>query len=64
MSPPMLDVISVSEDFFKCVKSCGISKKGMKSDHTAVQLEFTNRSIKFKTTFFKKPFIDWKYIKD
>ena len=27
-SPHMLYVISVSENFFKCVKSCGISKKG------------------------------------
>ena len=37
-SPHMLDVISVSENFFKCVKSCGISKKGTKSDHSAVRL--------------------------
>ena len=60
----MLDVISVSENFFKCVKSCCISKTVMKSDHSDVRLEFTNRSIKFKTTFFKKPVIDWKYIKE
>ena len=62
-SPHMLDVISVSENFFKCVKSCGISKMGMKSNHSAVRIEFTNRSIKFKTTFIKKPVIDWKTIK-
>ena len=60
----MLDVISVSKNFCKCVKNCGISKTGMKSDHSKVQLEFVNRSIKFKTTFFKKPVIDWKYIKE
>ena len=60
----MLDVISVSENFFKCVKSCGIYKTGMKSDHSAVRLKFTNRSIKFKTAFFKKPVIDWKSIKE
>ena len=63
-SPQMLDVISVSGNFFKCVKSCGISKTGMKSDYSAVRLEFTNQSIKFKTNFFKKPVIDWKYIKE
>ena len=63
-SPHMLDVISVSENFFKCVKSCGILKTGMKSDHSAVRLEFMNRSIKFKTTFFKNPVIDWKSIKE
>ena len=61
-SPHMLDVISVSENFFKCVGSCGILKKGMRSDHFAVQLEFMNRSIKYKTTFIKKPVIDWKAI--
>ena len=37
---------------------------GMKSDHSAVRLEFTNRSIKFKTKFIKKPVIDWKNIKE
>ena len=36
----------------------------MKSDHSAVWLEFLNRSIQFKTTFFKKPVIDWKCIKE
>ena len=36
----------------------------MKSDHSVVRLEFVNQSIKFKTTFFKKPVIDWKYIKE
>ena len=60
----MLDVISVSENFFKYVKSCGISKKGMRSNHSAVRLEFMNRSIKYKTTFIKKPVIDWKAIKE
>ena len=36
----------------------------MKSDHSAVRLEFTNWPIKFKTTFIKKPVIDWKTIKE
>ena len=63
-SPHMLDVVSVSKNFYNCVRNCGISKTGMKSDHSAVRLEFVNRSIKFKTTFFKKPVIDWKYIKE
>ena len=60
----MLDVISVSEHFFKCVRSCGLSKKGMRSDHSAVQLRFMNRSIKYKTTFINKPVIYWKDIKE
>ena len=63
-SPHMLDVISVSENFFKCVKSCGISKKGMRSDTSAVKLDFMNWSIKYKTTFIKKPLIGWKSIKE
>ena len=36
----------------------------MKNAHSAVWLEFTNRSNKFKTTFFRKPVIDWKSIKE
>ena len=63
-SPHMLDVISVSENFYKCVRNYGVSKTGMKSDHSAVRLDFVDRSIKFKTTFFKKPVIDWKSIKE
>ena len=59
----MLDVISVSKNFYKSVRNGGISKTGMKSDHSTVRLEFVNRSIKFKTTFSKKPVIDWKSIK-
>ena len=63
-SPHVLDVISVSENFFKCVKSCGISKKGTRTDHSSVRLEFMNRSIKYKTTFIKKPVFYWKAIKE
>ena len=36
----------------------------MRSDHSAVRLEFMNQSIKYKTTFIKKPVIDWKSIKE
>ena len=60
----MLDVISVSKNFYKNVRNGGISKTEMKSDHSAVQIKFVNRSIKFKNTFSKKPAIDWKYIKE
>ena len=60
----MLDVISVSKNFYKSIINCGISKMGMQSDHSEVQLNFLNRSIKFKTTFSKKLVIDWKSIKE
>ena len=60
----MLDVISVSETFFKCVRICGVSPRGMRSDYPAVALEFMNRSIKFQSTFVKSPVIDWKTIKE
>ena len=53
-SPHMLDVILVSENLFKYVRSCGVSKKRMRSDHSAVRIDFMNRSIKYKTTFIKK----------
>ena len=36
----------------------------MKSDHSAVPLDFMNRSIKYKTTFIMKPLMDWKAIKE
>ena len=42
-SPHMLDVIYVSETFFKCIRSCGVSPRGMRSDHSAVALDFMNR---------------------
>ena len=35
-SPNMLDLISVSENFFKHVRSCGVSKKGMRRDQYSV----------------------------
>ena len=60
----MLDVISVSENFFKCVRNCGVSPKGMRSDHPAVQIYFMNRSIKYKSTFIKILVIYWKEIKE
>ena len=60
----MLDVISVSDNFFKCVRICGVSKKGMGSDNSAILLDFMNRSIKYKNKFIKKPVIDWKDIKE
>ena len=47
-SPFMLDVISVSEHFFKCVRNYWVSKKVMISDHSAVRLDFMNQSIKYK----------------
>ena len=36
----------------------------MRTYHSAVRLDFMNRSIKYKTTFINKPVIDWKAIKE
>ena len=63
-SPHMLDVISVSENFFKCVRNCGAFKKGMRSDHSALRVDLMNQSIEYKTKFTKIPVIDWKSIKE
>ena len=63
-SPHIIDAISVSEKFFKCIKSCGISKKFMRINHSSVRLEFMNWSVKYKTTFIKKLVIDWKAINE
>ena len=50
-------------DFFKCVRNCGVSPKGPRSDHSAVQLYFMNWSIKYKSKFIKRTVMDWKAIK-
>ena len=63
-SPHMLDVISVSETFFKCVRNCGLLLMGMRIDHSAVQIYFMNRFIKYKSTFIKILVIYWKEIKE
>ena len=46
-SPHMLDVITCSTSFFKCISDCGVITKGVWSDHSAVIMVFLNRSIKF-----------------
>ena len=48
-SPDMLDVISVSETFFKYARNYGVLPKGMRSDHSAFQIDFMNRSININT---------------
>ena len=42
-SPHMLDVITTSVSFFKHVRDCGVTSTGMRSDHSAVRLNFSNR---------------------
>ena len=58
----MLDVITCSTSFFKCVSDCGVIPYRVRSDHSAVRMVFLNRSIKFKSNFFDHPVIDWKGI--
>ena len=60
----MLDVITTSDSFFKHVRECGVTPTGMRSNHSAVKLIFSNRSIKFKSTYVERPVIDWKRIQD
>ena len=45
-SPHMLDLIMTSDSFFKHVRDCGVTPTGMRSDHSAVRLTFSNRSFK------------------
>ena len=61
-SPHMLDVITCSTSFFKCVNDCGAAPDGVRSDHSDVRWYFLNRSIKFKSNFIERPIIDWKSI--
>ena len=58
----MLDVITCSTSFFKCVSDCVVILDGVQSDHSAVRMVFLNRSIKFKLDFVEHPVIDWKGI--
>ena len=60
----MLDVITTSDSFFKRVRDCGFMPTGMRSNHSAVKLIFSNRSIKFNYTYVERPVIDWKCIQD
>ena len=62
ISPHMIDVITTSDSFFKHVRDCGVTPTGMRSDHSAVKLIFSNRSIKFNSTYIERPVIDWKSI--
>ena len=61
-SPHMLDVITCSTSFFKCVSDCCLIPNGVRSDHSAVKMVFLDRSIKFKSNFVEHPVIDWKGI--
>ena len=64
ISPHMLDVITTSVSFFKNARDCGVKHTGMRSDHYVVKLIFSNRPIKFNSTYVERPVIDWKCIQD
>ena len=59
----MLDVITSSVSFSKCVRDCVVTPKGVRIDHSAVQMVFLNRPIKFKSDYVERPVIDWDAIK-
>ena len=59
----MFDVITSSFSFFKCIRDCGVTPKGVWSDQPAVQMLFLNRTIKFKSDYVERPVIDWNKIK-
>ena len=59
-STHMLDVITCSTSFFKCVSGCGVIPDGVPSDHSAVRMVFLNRYIKFKSDFVENPVINWR----
>ena len=55
----MLDVITSYVSFYKYILDCGVTPKGFRSDHSAVQMVFLNRTIKFKSDYMERPVIDW-----
>ena len=62
-TPHMLDVITCLTSFFVCVIDCSATQDGVRRDHSAVQVLFLNRSVKFKSDYIELPVIDWKKIK-
>ena len=52
-SPHMLDLLTTSDSFFKHVRDCGVTPTGIRIDHSAVRLIFSNRSTKFNSTYFE-----------
>ena len=63
-SPHMIDVIKTSDSFFKNMRDCGVTPTEIRSDHSAVKLIFSNRSINFNSTYIELPVIYWKRIQD
>ena len=60
----MLDVITCSTSFYKCVNDCDTTPDGVRSNHSDIWVLFLNRSIKFKTDYSERPVIDWKKLKN
>ena len=46
------------------MRDCGVTPTGMRSNQSAVKLIFSERSIKFNSTYVERPFIDWKRVQD
>ena len=59
----MLDVITSSVSFYNYILDGGVTPKGVRSDHSAVQMVFLNITIKFKSDYMERPVIDWDAIK-
>ena len=45
----MLDAFSASASLFKRITDCGVTKKGVASDHSAVQMKININTIKWKS---------------
>ena len=57
-SPHMLDVITCSTSFFKCVNDCGAIPDGVQNNHFDIWMLFLNCSIKFRSVYIECPVID------
>ena len=62
-TPHMLDIITCSTSFFKCVQDCGTTPYGIQSNQYSVRIVFFNLYIRFKSDYSECPVIDWKNIK-
>ena len=59
----MLDIITCSTSFFKCVNDCGTTPDGVRSNHYAVQMVLLNPFIKSSQTIVSSQSLTGKTLK-
>ena len=58
----MIDLITSYFSIFKFIRDCGVTPKGVQSDHYAVQMVLLKILLKLKSDYVERPIIDWNKI--